>query len=256
MSLGRSSSASRPVGAWYADHGTQVSMAVAQSQSQLEAIMPEVIIGTDDRVEVHDTLHYPYGCLCSLEITAANHRAFVGTGWLIDPQTVITAGHCVYMARQGGWARGISVFPGRNGDQKPKQARASRLFSVLGWTRDTAPRHDYGCIRLSEPIDDVGTFGYSALADTDLAEYRCHVVGYPGDKPFTMWGHVRRLREVRPRTLVYEIDTYGGNSGAPVFVVENQQVFAVGIHNYGDLSGNLATRITDEVFTNLDGWKT
>ena len=63
-----------------------------------------------------------------------------------------------------------------------------------------------------------------------------------------------RLQSVQQRTITYEIDTYGGQSGSPVLVYENGLAASVGIHNYGDLRGNSATRITDSVYQNLLDW--
>jgi len=191
-----------------------------------------------------------------LIIGSATGRSYVGTGWLIDNRTVITAGHCVYLHNEGGWAQEILVMPGRNGTGVPVRRTSSGLFSVRGWIRDKQPASDYGAIRLSEPFSDHGSLGYTVASNSELSSYNCHVVGYPSDKNGTMWGHVRRLKQVNPRTIVYDIDTYGGNSGSPVFVVLGNRVFAVGIHNYGDRSGNSGTRITDTVFDNMESWKT
>ena len=53
------------------------------------------------------------------------------------------------------------------------------------------------------------------------------------------------------------IDTFGGQSGAPVFrlIAGNPIREVVGIHTNGSLRGNSATRITGEVFDNLKAWK-
>lgn len=239
--------------AWHASYGTHVSRALMQRSAA--DFLAEVVIGEDDRIRIRDTIEYPYSAICSLEITASNGRHFVGTGWLVDERTVVTAGHCVYLAEQGGWARRIEVYPGRNGHEGRVPIRAVRLHSNRGWTRDRRRSADYGAITIDEPIPDYGSFGYVTLKDSDLMSQVYHVVGYSADKPSgTLWGHLRPLAEVRKNTLIYETDTYGGNSGCPVFYLDRNDVYAVGIHNYGDLSGNVATRITEEVFDNIQGW--
>ena len=240
--------------AWHASFGTYVSRALGQGR--MAEYMAEVVIGEDDRVRIDNTTSYPFGAVCSLEITASTGRQFVGTGWLANENTVVTAGHCVFMKDQGGWAASIRVIPGRNGaNDTQRSASASRLFSVEGWTNDQRPEADYGAIRLETGVPSAGSIGFVVGEDSDLARLRCHVIGYSADKPKgTMWGHVRPLKEVRSNVLVYETDTYGGNSGGPVFYVHGRDVYAVGIHNYGDLSGNMATRITDDVFHNMKRW--
>ncbi|WP_430453474.1 trypsin-like serine peptidase [Rhodopirellula europaea] len=238
--------------AWFAENGD---MAMGYQLANLsEELSVERIFGSDDRVQVHHTTVHPFSCLCALDIVAPNNQKFVGTGWLINSQTVVTAGHCVYMRRLGGWAKAIDVYPGRNGRQIFRRASAKQLMSVRGWIEEGEPAMDYAVIKLSEPIDGVGAMGFGVMNDESLREFRFHVVGYPGDKPRTMWGHVRRLKDVTEDQLIYEIDTFGGNSGGSLFAVDDGKVWAVGIHNYGDIAGNLATRITESVYDNLIRW--
>ena len=243
--------------AWHATYGTHVSRAIMQRNGA--EFMPEVVIGNDDRVRIHNTLDYPYSAICSLEITSRTGRRFVGTGWLVSDNTVVTAGHCVYMPEQGGWARRIRVYPGRNGLSARQSSRATHLHSVEGWTKDRRAAADYGAIRLQNCITTSGSFGYLALENNDLQNNLYHVVGYSADKPQgTLWGHVRPLDRVEEDVLYYETDTYGGNSGCPVFFVDEDNpraIYAVGIHNYGDASGNSATRISAEVFDNISDWR-
>ncbi len=248
--------------AWYAEYGTAVSRAIIGRPHNLQELVAEVVIDHDDRKQKHDTTGYPYRCVCSLVITAANGKRFIGTGWLAGPRTVVTAGHCVYMRRQGGWARQIDVYPGRNGDSKPIEARSEDLRSVQGWVTYARPESDYGAIILPETFTDhnAGYFGFSTCDAERLGTDFVYLYGYPGDQPTgTMWGHCRQVKRLRRETLVYDIDTYGGNSGGPVFLIEEhegkQRSYVVGIHNYGDLTGNSATRITERVFANLKSWK-
>ena len=240
--------------AWFGTHGTHISRAIVQRDGA--EYMAEVVIGEDDRVRIHNTERYPYSAICSLEITASTGRRFVGSGWLASGSTVITAGHCIFMPDEGGWAKRVRVYPGRNGPGGGRSFLGARLVSVEGWTSDRRPAADYGAIVLNESADDGGSFGYLALKEKDLRKNIYHVVGYSADKPLgTLWGHIRPLSAVREDILYYETDTYGGNSGCPVFFVDDedpQAIYVVGIHNYGDLSGNSATRITAEVFDNIN----
>ncbi|MEM8680783.1 MAG: trypsin-like peptidase domain-containing protein [Planctomycetota bacterium] len=241
---------------WFGSHGTQVSRAL--SQSQAGAFTPKLVIGCDDRTQITDTQTYPFSAICALEITAQTGQQFVGTGWFANDNTVVTAGHCVYLCNHGGWARRVRVFPGRNGEGNHAGYLAGQLRSVKGWINDHRRSADYGAIQLVDRVPTAGGFGLLALNDDDLMSALYHVVGYPADKPRgTQWGHVRALSQVKPSTLYYATDTYGGNSGCPVFFVDDrqpEQIYAVGIHNYGDVSGNSATRITEEVFENICLW--
>jgi glutamyl endopeptidase len=64
-----------------------------------ETQLREVIIGADNRVRVFATTSYPWRAVCSLKITAKDNSKWIGTGWLVGPRTVITAGHCVFMVK-------------------------------------------------------------------------------------------------------------------------------------------------------------
>jgi V8-like Glu-specific endopeptidase len=104
----------RLLDAWYAEFADPATIALVQQQPGLSQTVAEVVIGRDDRVQITNTTAYPWRTICSLIITARDGSRWIGTGWLVGPRTVITAGHCVYMHKRGGWARSIEVIPGRN----------------------------------------------------------------------------------------------------------------------------------------------
>ncbi len=236
-------------------------MARAQGTSSLEqASAQEVVIGRDTRTKIEGIERYPWRCICSLQMLSADGQYFIGTGWLVGPRTVITAGHCVFLHNHGGWPRSITVIPGRNGARKPfKATRSQEFWSVRGWVDHSERSYDYGAIILPEdyPIgNQIGYFGYLAYDNSSLSGKLANLSGYPGDKPSgTQWWGVQRFKEVTGTTLVYDIDTFGGQSGAPVWRVINGKRYAVGIHTNGYLTGNSATRITRPVFNNITMWK-
>lgn len=222
---------------------------------QMEAL--EVIIGQDDRVQITTTAQAPYNRICHLSIRAGDGSSFLGTGFFIGPRTILTAGHCVYDSDHGGWPQQIIVSPGRNGNSKPfGQFVSTRFSSVQGWIKNQSRDCDYGVIHLS-PNDrvpsQIGCFGYGVFSDDYIEKRRLHIAGYPGDKPAgTMMFHSRQATDVTPTTIVYDIDTVGGQSGSPVYD-EFRRVVA--IHTNGASSGNSATRIIGPVFQNLSQWR-
>ena len=93
------------------------------------------------------------------------------------------------------------------------------------------------------------------MSPQDLVAKPAVLAGYPGDKPFAeLWGMARKIKTVGPLTLGYDIDTVGGQSGAPVYIKRNGSRTVVGIHNYGSSSGNSATRVTQQVAQRLIAW--
>jgi glutamyl endopeptidase len=252
--------AAQPLDAWYAEFADPAVQALVRQNPRLATETAEVVIGADDRVKVNNTTDYPWRAICSLRITAADDSTWIGTGWLAGPRVVMTAGHCVYIHARGGWVKRIEVIPGRNGASRPfGECTSSQFHSVKGWTESKKRSHDYGAIILSSECkygNRVGFFGFASLGFFSLLGLKVNLSGYPGDKPTgTQWWHARRITLVTPRTLVYNIDTAGGQSGSPVWRLKNGQRHAVGIHTNGSTAGNSATRITDPVFNNIKNWK-
>src|SRR5262245_48931349 len=92
----------------------------------------ESVLAQDDRVRILDTELPPWRMICALEMRGASGAGAIGTGWLAGPRTIITAGHCVHSTRFfGGWAREISVSPGRNGATFPFGTVTSTRFASL-----------------------------------------------------------------------------------------------------------------------------
>jgi glutamyl endopeptidase len=72
----------------------------------LRPIAIETVIGIDERVRIYDTDLQPWRMVCVLKIRGPAGAA-IGTGWLVGPKTVLTAGHCVNHPMLGGWATQI-----------------------------------------------------------------------------------------------------------------------------------------------------
>jgi glutamyl endopeptidase len=220
----------------------------------------EVIIGTDDRVRINPTTAFPWRAICALKITAADGSRWIGTGWFVSARTVITAGHCVYIHDRGGWVRSVEVIPAANGALRPfGSATTSTVRSVNGWTNSRNSDFDYGAIILPQNSrlgDRTGWFGLAVKDDAFLSSATLNLSGYPGDKGGNeQWFMSRRAKSLTGRRIVYDIDTMGGQSGAPVWYLLNGQRYAVGVHTNGHSSGNSATRIVTPVFNNLVAWK-
>lgn len=244
--------------AWYAAYGHPALAALLRRPDVARAIT-NLNEESDHPSEVVATESYPWRCICALNITAADGSRWLGTGWLAGPRLIITAGHCVYLHRHGGWVRQIEVVPGQNRDQRPYgSAMAASFRSVRGWAHKQQPDYDYGAVIL--PTDRafgklLGHFGYGSLDDVDLQGARINLAGYPSDQPpGTQWHHGRALDFITPRTLQYPIDTLGGQSGAPVWYLRNGARYVVGIHSIGNGGGNASVRINAPVFGNITAW--
>jgi glutamyl endopeptidase len=227
-----------------------------------ETTLLEAVIGNDDRVRLADPLAQtnPWRQICSLRIRATTGVSYVGTGWFIGQRVVATAGHCVFLQKEGGWADAIEVIPGKSGNAEPYGRLTARRFaSVDGWVTDSARDFDYGVIFLDDPAvgTRVGNFEVEAAPDSDVARATARVSGYPADLDHAQYQyyHERVLQGVTPTRLLYDIDTFGGQSGSPIWLqAEGSPAMVIGIHTTGGLTSNSGTRISEPVLDNLIRW--
>ena len=220
----------------------------------------EAIIGDDERTQITETATYPWRAIASLAITARDGSQWVGTGWFISPRTLITAGHCVFInsgrPEIDGWVSKINVMCGRDGSTLPYGSVTSTVFkSVDGWTQNADQNFDFGAIILPTPLGEtVGMFGIAVYPDDELLGTLINISGYPGDKPGTQWFDSRAVAQVNARKVYYEADTMGGQSGAPVFRIVDNNRIGVAVHAYGGATANSGTRINDEVYGWMKSW--
>lgn len=225
--------------------------------------MFEAVIGTDERVRITNTKQYPWRVTASLLITAADNTQYIGTGWFISPRTLITAGHCVFIKHSGisardGWVKKIQVMPGRNGSEAPFGGLTSTEFwTVKGWGEQGLEIYDYGAIILPSAFaQELGHFAFGVFEDEKLLASTANIAGYPGDKPSgTLWYDNRGVGSVNPDKVFYAADTAGGQSGAAVYIFHEGQRTGIAIHAYGGNTANSGTRISSQVFANLEAWK-
>jgi glutamyl endopeptidase len=223
----------------------------------------EAVIGTDERKRITETKKNPWRLYASLLITAADNSQWIGTGWFISPRTLVTAGHCVFIKHSGlssrdGWVKKIQVMPGRNGSDTPFGGiSATEFWTVKGWGEQGLENYDYGAIILPAAFKpEIGFFAFGVFNDATLLSATANIAGYPSDKaPGTLWYDNRNVGTVKPDKVYYAADTAGGQSGACVYLIKNRKRVGVAIHAYGGATSNSGTRISSEVYTNLEAWK-
>lgn len=236
--------------------------------SVIQPPRPETVFDIDDRIRVLDSETLPWRMICSLEIRGTVGGG-IGTGWFAGPKTIITAGHCVFHPNLGGWAKEIKIAPGRYGSEFPfpndattQKPLVSQKFEALkGWTDDLNTDFDYAVIHLNQPIgNETGWFSIAVQDDATLKGLLVNVAGYPGDRDFGRYQYFAssKIDKILANRFFYEADTYGGQSGGPVwFQDDNDQPVVIGIHSYGrggDFTLNSATRINADVFQVLKSW--
>jgi len=120
-------------------------------------------------VDVSNPKVYPWTTVGKLFYTQ-NGKPDTGSGALISPNIVLTAGHCVYDRDNGGKSIGVDFCPsygvgaqGRDPKRDPfYKFNCSYLAWRLAWSEDRDLAYDYGLAWIdAAPGNDLGWLGYA-----------------------------------------------------------------------------------------------
>jgi V8-like Glu-specific endopeptidase len=205
-----------------------------------------VIGPVDGRRRITNTARFPYHAICHLERVFDDGSRSGATGFLVAPNIVLTAAHCLMsparrLMGRNPVPRTIRIFPGRNGVANSGALAAASFYVPRPYKSRIDRRFDYGLIRLARPAPaTVRSMAIASPSTPQLQEIRqrhlLHISGYPGDKPRgSQWHHAERLDGKTDAQLLYSVDTCPGHSGAPIWI-ENwngRPVAVIGIHTSG-----------------------
>ena len=216
----------------------------------------------DGRKQITDTTQYPSRAIGQIEYVE-DAQNYICTGWLIDMNTILTAGHCVYPAAND-QIDSATFAAGRNGATDPygSPCNVIQIYSPDEWKINQIEDSDWGLMQLDCPIGTtVGWFGYFWIkGEKALKDIKVHVRGYPADAPDgTMWDMAGKITISKAKQVFYKIDTFGGQSGAPIYQNNRRGcgVCSMGLHAYGVHGGgahfenNHGTRITKNRFNTI-----
>jgi glutamyl endopeptidase len=217
--------------------------------SPVESLHPESVIGPDGRVRVNPTTGYPARAVGQIELLDQD-ESFICTGWLIDANSILSSGHCAFNPFAPPGEEIIEeafFFPGRNRAVDPfGSCEVDTVWSPDRWINNGNPYFDFSVMNLAgcDTIGDTnGTFGLASFSGTNgLANRPATVQGYPGDNRVfgTQMKMSGRITKSDARMAYYPMDTFGGQSGSPVF--NNRAPSAPGpcsgpcgmaVHSYG-----------------------
>ncbi|MGH1542178.1 MAG: trypsin-like serine peptidase [Arenicella sp.] len=197
-----------------------------------------IIGGADNRNIVYNTQKIPSRLICSLTIES-DRGVTHGTGWFASPNLVVTCGHCVYsFEKMGGWAKSITVTPGRNLRKSPYGAEIATSFSSPEqWKNTENLDWDIGAIFLKRPFaQDLGWFAYGEAASAVANQTQVYVAGYPiySDSHKSQLQHEGKLLAKRNNRIFHDCDTGKGQSGSPIWFWNDNETppVAIGIHAY------------------------
>ncbi len=212
--------------------------------------------------KVDNPQDYPWRANCKLFFRKGNNY-YTGTGVLIDPLHVITAGHCVHGGAGEGWASDMIVIPAYQDEASPYgDAYGVSLHAWTAWKNLSSSDDDIGLIKLDRPIGAVtGWHGYSY--NNNLIFYLSNnfqSAGYPAAEPYH--GELMYYWQGRfdygdfdassgrwlGNEVAFSPSAYGGQSGSGVYLSEgtNNVIYAIVSNIFGGYT--YCPRITGNKF--------
>ncbi|MBC7714248.1 MAG: trypsin-like peptidase domain-containing protein [Rhizobacter sp.] len=158
------------------------------------------------------------------------------SGFLVSPTTLVTAGHCMVNAKECSDNKWVFGFKEGVTEFSPSQVYSCKSITAQKYVYSDKEVNDYAVIELDRPVKgfvklNTRKFG-RALLNTPLV-----VIGHPLGLPMkaTDGAVVSRMNDLerehpiksfllRDHYFTANLDSYGGNSGSPVFNARNGNV--------------------------------
>ncbi|MBN3879378.1 MULTISPECIES: trypsin-like serine protease [unclassified Nostoc] len=211
------------------------------------------VFSPDGRTKVSNTITFPFSAIGKMRIRwkgpdgvidTADDIIVNGSGAMIDSYHFLTAGHCVYDTRYGGWADKIEVMLGSKGNiiagtnradyEYYSEAKSVYTRSFEGWTQGDQTKsetfqYDIGLVTLDRNIGNfTGWFNYGYDENLNSGTLM-NVTGYPSDKfdsnsdgkfdNYDMWTQSGKITSTTDSILrSNELDILNGNSGGPLWL--------------------------------------
>jgi V8-like Glu-specific endopeptidase len=139
------------------------------------SVSPLYVFGPDDRREYRDST-WPWGLVGKIFTS----DGFTGTGALIGPRLVATAGHMVPWGKSPWWMRFVPAF--YNGSSLHGPGFESYVSDANGYdVNGSVTGYDWAVLRLYQPLgSSLGYFGYNGFSSSWLNQPYWTLLGYPG----------------------------------------------------------------------------
>lgn len=210
------------------------------------------VFDTDDRTQVGDISKAPYNAIVRLLIEDKG-TSYQGTGFMVKPGVMVTAGHNVYNFTAKKFYDKISALD--NATQTWHQAFNIAIDPLF--PKDNSAPHDWAVVAVAvDPGKTVPCLSILRMDQSDspdvtktteeIAGFPLYVRDVETENMYTETGTIL-FHDKDATTFQYRIDTSGGNSGSPIILYKDSVPYAIGIHVESDTSYNRGKAIDQAI---------
>ncbi|MFN8369650.1 MAG: serine protease [Bacteriovoracaceae bacterium] len=172
--------------------------------------------------------------VCPTERFAQEHTGMMCSGFLVAPDLLVTAGHCI--REQAACDQAIWVFEYQKDGSPITLDQVVRCKEIVEQVLDPVTlKLDYAVIRLDRKV-----LNRKPLAFRKEGKINEHedvlVIGHPMGLPQKIADGANLRENVEPTYFTANLDTYGGNSGSPVFNANTGVVEGILVEGEMDLT--------------------
>jgi hypothetical protein len=177
--------------------------------------------------------------LCSSETFSSQPLGCFCSGFLVRPDVIATAGHCVKDSADLAKMRFVFGFRMIDSSTPRTSFAAEDVYeggALLG-RKLTQTQTDWALIRLTRAVVGRSPVPFRTAGKIAAAQ-KLFVIGHPCGLP-QKYAPGATVRDNEPAAFfVANLDTYGGNSGSPVFNATNHQVEGILVRGENDFVTN------------------
>ncbi len=154
------------------------------------------------------------------------------TGFLVTPDTLITAGHCV--RRKGACRNNYWVFDYTNKTRRIKKENLYRCKKIITQSYDPKEfEDDYAIVKLERKVSNRTPLQVDLSGNVKPGD-KMIIIGHPTRLPLKITDN-GKVSSVMARYFRGNLDIFEGNSGSPVFNAQTGKVIGLAvraIHGY------------------------
>ena len=182
--------------------------------------------------------------LCSTESFRIQPVGAFCSGFLVAPDIIATAGHCVDAVSVTNirFVFGFQMLDASTARTVVSNTEIYQGVAVIG-QQDVGDGADWALVRIDRPVLNHG-IAKIRRAGKIPDKRAIHVIGHPVGLPMKVAGNAVVLDNSPDAFFVANLDTYGGNSGSPVFNSETHEVEGILVRGETDFVLNGACSVS------------